>query len=268
MVDPNAKPRKPWLRKLLIPIGLVVTLLGAVGLGYELLKPTEDEVFQELLITYDQEAGFAPYFSEPETPTNSNADPQETVNPPDPAQTADTPPGDQDTLPAYSILGWVPDNLQIPSIGLDAVIVPVDHVEAQLYEFTFNVWRAPVGGRVGWHSSSALLGVGGNTVLNGHHNAYGKVFENLIDVEEGDLVIVSSGEHVFEYIVTIKVLFPERFQTFETRMENTVWIEPTDSERITLVTCWPATTNTHRLVIVAEPYTVASDDPDTLEIER
>jgi sortase A len=264
MVDPYTKPRKKRLRNWLIPAGLAVMLLGAMGLGYELLKPTEDEVFQELLITYDQEAGFAPYFSEPETPAHSDAEPQETTVPQDPSQDADTLPEQQETPRAYGILGWVPDNLQIPSIGLDAVIVPVDHVEAQLYEISFNVWRAPVGGRVGWHSSSALLGVGGNTVLNGHHNAYGKVFEHLIDVKEGDLIYVSSGEQQFQYIVTIKVLFPERFQTFETRMENTAWIEPTDSERITLVTCWPATSNTHRLVIVAEPYSSAVDAPDTL----
>jgi sortase (surface protein transpeptidase) len=42
-------------------------------------------------------------------------------------------------------------------------------------------------------------------------------------------------------------------------MENTAWIGPMDDERITLVTCWPETSNTHRLVVVAEP------DPTMLE---
>jgi LPXTG-site transpeptidase (sortase) family protein len=265
MIDSNTKPRKRGLSKLLIPAGLMILLLGAVGLGYELLQPTQEEIFQELIVTYDQDEGFAPFFaSDPETPTDADAEPQVTPDPQDPTNSADPPP-DQEPNQSFGILGRVPENLQIPSIGLDASIVPVDHVEAELYGETFNLWLAPVGGRVGWHSSSALLGVGGNTVLNGHHNAYGNVFEHLIDVEEGDLIVVSSGEYDFHYIVTIKLLLPERFQTFETRMENTTWIEPTDDERVTLVTCWPATSNTHRLIIVAEPYSTVGDGPETTD---
>ncbi len=259
MPDLNKKPRKNWPRYLLIPMGLMILLLGAVGLGYELMKPTQEEIFQELIVTYDQDEGFAPLFaSDPETPTEADAEPQAAADPQDDNSPSDPPP-DQELNQAFGILGRVPENLQIPSIGLNAPIVPVDHVEAELYDVTFNLWLAPVGGRVGWHSSSALLGVGGNTVLNGHHNAYGSVFEHLIDVEEGDPIIVSSGEYDFHYIVMQKVLIPERFQTFETRMANTTWIEPTDDERITLVTCWPATSNTHRLIIVAEPDSTIGD---------
>jgi LPXTG-site transpeptidase (sortase) family protein len=265
MIDPNTKPQKKWLSKLLIPVGLLILLLGAMGLGYELLEPTREEIFQELIVSYDQDEGFAPFFaSDPEKPENVDAEPQATADPQDSNNPSDPPP-DQESNQTFGILGRVPENLQIPSIGLDAEIVPVDHVEAELYDMTFNLWLAPVGGRVGWHSSSALLGVGGNTVLNGHHNAYGNVFEHLIDVEEGDLIVVSSGAYDFHYIVTTILLLPERFQTFETRMENTTWIEPTDDERLTLVTCWPATSNTHRLIIVAEPYSAAGDGPDILD---
>ncbi|HID54608.1 MAG TPA: sortase, partial [Anaerolineae bacterium] len=31
------------------------------------------------------------------------------------------------------------------------------------------------------------------------------------------------------------------------------WIMPTEDERITLVTCWPYTDNTNRLIVVAQP---------------
>jgi len=37
------------------------------------------------------------------------------------------------------------------------------------------------------------------------------------------------------------------------RQENARWIAPTDDERLTLVTCWPYTNNTHRVVVVAKP---------------
>jgi sortase A len=37
------------------------------------------------------------------------------------------------------------------------------------------------------------------------------------------------------------------------RLENASWIAKTSDERLTLVTCWPYDTNTHRLVVVASP---------------
>lgn len=235
-------------RDWLIPFGMLVTMLGVIGLAYELLKPSEEEIFEELIITYDDQIGFAPFFAE--DPGTLEASQSDLTATPDPDV-------------AYAILGLVPDNLQIPSINLDAPIVPVNYVDAELYGVSFTLWLAPRGYRVGWHSTSSLLGVGGNTVLNGHHNAYGEVFQHLIDVEEGDQVIVSSGEDRFYYTVTTKVIFAERFESFETRMGNTSWIGPTDGERITLITCWPATSNTHRLVVVAEPDPASANDPQS-----
>ena len=40
---------------------------------------------------------------------------------------------------------------------------------------------------------------------------------------------------------------------FRQRLQNARWIAATADERLTLVTCWPNTTNSHRLIIVAEP---------------
>lgn len=49
------------------------------------------------------------------------------------------------------------------------------------------------------------------------------------------------------------MIFPERDVPFETRLENARWILPSEDERITLITCWPYFSNTHRLIIVARP---------------
>jgi sortase A len=114
-------------------------------------------------------------------------------------------------------------------------------------------WLAPDDFAAGWHTDSAPLGEIGNTVLNGHHNVHGKVFENLAYLQQGDIIKMYSGEQEFDYIVTNKMVLPERFATLEKRMENARWIMPSDDERLTLVTCWPKQTNTHRLVIVARP---------------
>lgn len=40
----------------------------------------------------------------------------------------------------------------------------------------------------------------------------------------------------------------------DVRMDNARWILPSTDERLTLVTCWPAKSNTHRLIIVASPH--------------
>jgi sortase A len=64
---------------------------------------------------------------------------------------------------------------------------------------------------------------------------------------------VYAGNNVFFYKVTTRQILKERDQPLEVRLKNAQWIQPTSDERLTLVTCWPYTTNTHRLIIVAKP---------------
>lgn len=82
---------------------------------------------------------------------------------------------------------------------------------------------------------------------------YGEVFKDLVKLHEGDLIEVYSGDHVFRYRVAISMLLPERFKSLSIRLENARWLLPTEDERLTLITCWPADSNTHRVVIVALP---------------
>jgi len=57
----------------------------------------------------------------------------------------------------------------------------------------------------------------------------------------------------YTYAVTEKHILKEKGETAEVRLENARWIAPTSDERLTMVTCWPYTSNTHRLVVVARP---------------
>lgn len=118
----------------------------------------------------------------------------------------------------------------------------------------YRQWTAPDGFAVGWHSSSALLYQNGNTVLNGHNNIYGEVFRTLVDLEEGDLIYVYSNTRERMFIVSNKMILPEQYESLQTRMENARWIQPSEDERLTLITCWPYQGNSHRLIIVAVPY--------------
>ncbi len=90
-------------------------------------------------------------------------------------------------------------------------------------------------------------------MINGHHNLNGRVFKDLVNLSAGDTIQLFSGDQVFEYEVVSMQILEELNQPLEVQVENGRWILPTEDERLTLVTCWPYVTNTHRVVVVAEP---------------
>jgi len=149
--------------------------------------------------------------------------------------------------------GFVPDRIVIPAIDLDAPVIPATSATMEIRDQWFEQWIVPDERAAGWQVSSAPLGETGNTVLGGHHNAYGKVFGRLVDLEVGDVLYIHSGAKVFTYMVTDRQLLQEVDVSLDIRKENARWISTTTDERVTLVTCWPRRNNTHRLVIVALP---------------
>jgi sortase A len=136
---------------------------------------------------------------------------------------------------------------------LDAQIIAVDAEPVQFEGEIFAQWLAPDYRAVGWHNTSVGLGAPGNTVLNGHHNIKGEVFRDLYQLQTGDEIDVFSGDQEFRYTVVYTAVLPERNQPLEVRLANAEWIQPTEDERITLITCWPYESNTHRVVVVAVP---------------
>lgn len=149
--------------------------------------------------------------------------------------------------------GKIPDRLLIPAIQLDAPVLQEHYKVITLDGREYVQWRVPFRFAAGWQDSTALPGEVGNTVLNGHHNEYGKVFKDLINLKEGDLIELYAGETIYTYKVTTIMLLPEKYQSMEVRIKNASWIMPTTDERLTLVTCWPPESNTHRLIVVAFP---------------
>ncbi|MBN1937849.1 MAG: sortase [Anaerolineae bacterium] len=156
-----------------------------------------------------------------------------------------------------------PDRIVIPSIDLDTSVVPVGwHFVAQ-GNAQYSVWDV-ADYAAGWHKTSAFLGEAGNTVISGHNNIRGEVFRDLIDVEVGGYVFAYVGEAGYSYQVTEKHLLKEQGEPIEVRRENATWIAPQPDERLTLVTCWPYTGNSHRLVVVARP----APPPDAGQIKE
>jgi len=145
-----------------------------------------------------------------------------------------------------------PTRIVATTIGLDSPIVPVAWRIEGTDDGPRAVWEVP-SNAVGWHVNSQYPGNGGNVVLSGHNNIAGEVFKNLIDLENGDIVRLIVDDTVYPYEVVGKMLLEEKGMPMEVRRQNAEWIAPTSYERLTLVSCWPYSTYTHRLIVIATP---------------
>jgi LPXTG-site transpeptidase (sortase) family protein len=218
------KDNRDWI---LIILGAILIIVAALNL----INFNPYSIIENLSVTpaVDQE-GFAPIFI--------------------PAEAAGQDEGLQQTISPN-----VPERLVIDKIGLDAPVQLANSIAVNVDGKDVVQFLVPEEFAVGWHERSAPLGVIGNTVLSGHHNAYGEVFKGLVDLEVGDTIIITSGAKQFNYIIANKMILPEKDQPLSVRLENGRWILPSKDERVTLVTCWPARSNTHRLILVAVPTT-------------
>ena len=192
----------------------------------------------------------------PTTRANGNPATQPTITPPTSALATASP-----TVPSAPPPIWNPDRIVIPAIKLDAPTVPAKIKAATVQGQLVPAWVAPNAYAAGWLTTSVPLGVPGNTVLVGHNNVDGEVFGHLVDLKVGDVILMYSGDTEFAYRVALTLILPERFQKLDVRLANARWIEPSQDTRLTLVTCWPYASNTHRLIVVATPISL-DDLPD------
>ena len=168
---------------------------------------------------------------------------------------APTPAGQPTATPTTSpppAIGNQPTRITLKSVGIDTSVVPVGWSIAEQNGRKFSVWDV-ADFAAGWHKTSAFPGQPGNTVLAGHNNVKGEVFRYLVGVQEGDEVDLYVGDTVYRYYVEQKLIVKEKGEPLEVRQQNAQWIAPTDDTRVTLVTCWPYTSNTHRVIVVAKP---------------
>ncbi len=145
-----------------------------------------------------------------------------------------------------------PDRVVVKSVGIDTPVVPVGWSVIEQNGQQYSIWDvADFAG--GWHNTSAPPGQPGNTVLSGHHNIKGEVFRYLVDVQEGDEIVLYVGDTEYQYRVEQKLIVKEKGEPVDVRRQNAQWIASTDDVRVTMVTCWPYTNNTHRIIVVARP---------------
>jgi sortase A len=145
-----------------------------------------------------------------------------------------------------------PTRIQAPGIGLDVPVVEMGYRIVNVGGVQAMSWVVP-NDAAGFHQGSALPGHAGNTVISGHSDAAARVFLKLVDLQVGDTVIVYVGADAYLYQVTQRELLQEAGVSLEQRIQNAQWILPTGDERLTLVTCWPYTGASQRLIFVARP---------------
>jgi len=143
-----------------------------------------------------------------------------------------------------------PTHLTIPSLGVDTAVVPVDASPTVVDGQAVAIWNVP-GDAVGHHANSANPGEGENVVFNGHDDLGSAVFRDLWRVQPGAAIMVRAGDTTWQYHVET-VLAPQEIGVpLAQRLANARYIEPTGDERLTLITCWPAGTNDHRIIVIA-----------------
>lgn len=146
-----------------------------------------------------------------------------------------------------------PTRIVAPAIGLDAPVVPMGwEVKTDSNGNQYSEWIVPAFA-AGWHINSSLPGHPGNVVLSGHHNIDGEVFRDTVNLKEGDQIILYVDDQAYEYTVVETVIVPEKDQPYEVRLRNAQYMAQTEDDRLTLVTCWPYSTNTHRAITIARP---------------
>ncbi|ABX07690.1 sortase family protein (plasmid) [Herpetosiphon aurantiacus DSM 785] len=147
--------------------------------------------------------------------------------PPLPTATATTIP-----VPTATALPLPPlDALRIPAINLARPVLPAPFVD--------GAWAVPQYA-VGHHVDSGQPGDGTNIVLNGHVGGSDPVFADVALLQPGDVLWLYRGTAATAYVVsdTLRIqvvgIPPDQVGAEAERL-----LSPTDTELVTLITCWP-----------------------------
>jgi len=146
-----------------------------------------------------------------------------------------------------------PLRVVIPEIGVDATVVEVSWHVTQAGGEAFGEWET-VANAAGHHRGSADPGQPGNCVLSAHSSdAGGAVFRGLEQLAPGDSVQLGAADgKQYTYVVTTVLTLDEVGATNSEKREHARWLDPTEQPVLTLVTCWPPWSYTHRVVVRAE----------------
>ncbi|GEM_PF-368571 len=146
--------------------------------------------------------------------------------------------------------------LVIPTVAIDYKVVEVGWTIQEQANGSVAIWDVAEYA-VGHHKGSANPGENSNIVMAGHVGGYGQVFRDLFYVHPGDPVTIYSDGQQYRYVVQERLVVDEENAPPEQRAANARYMEPSEDEVVTLITCWPATGPnkfTQRVIVRATPY--------------
>jgi LPXTG-site transpeptidase (sortase) family protein len=216
--------KQRWVSTLAIIAGATILLL--LGLQYSSRELHRWLTRQDRYLVSDRIAGFdIPSITPTLIPTS-------------------TPTPEPEPMPAVRII--------IPKIGVNEKIVEIGLKKIGSDEDTRYVWDTAKYA-VGHRGNSAHPDQRGNIVLSGHNNVFGQVFRDLDRLEPGDKIYLYTLDKEFVYIVENKELVLAVGATDEDKAKHARYTARTLDETLTLASCWPYATYTHRIYIVAKP---------------
>lgn len=143
--------------------------------------------------------------------------------------------------------------ISIPAIKLNVTIKEVFPIEDPLRNSPNElIWEA-VSYAVGRYNTSGNPGGGRNIVLAGHNNTDGAVFRYLDKLQPGDELILYTELEEFHYTIQKKFIIPYLGVEKEGSAKLQEYAAPQSAELVTLISCWPYATNSHRIVVIAVP---------------
>lgn len=169
--------------------------------------------------------------------------PTQTLTPMPTATTTPTPSPTATSLPLPAT------RLSIPVIGLNTSVK--ESFPKQRSDGAF-AWDPPAYA-AGHYYSSGNPGEGRNIVFQGHNNIAGEVFRDLNKLQAGDLIILLTDAGEYRYQVQQKLIIPYVGHEAEANPQIQALSAPQSSEMVTLISCWPYSTYTSRIIVVAVP---------------
>lgn len=164
-----------------------------------------------------------------------------------------------------------PVRLVFADLKLDAKVVPMGWEVVQTAAGPRSEWVIPKN-EAGHHINSALLGQNDNLVISGHNNIFGMVFRPISLAWDNDkripvdsftdrseilngriIALYDAAGMEYRYVVTDFLRLKDTGVPAAQRLANARFMQPTGEAQLTLITCWPPTNNTHRLVVIAKP---------------
>lgn len=149
-----------------------------------------------------------------------------------------------DVLDVNHVIG----KIQIPTIKVD---LPIYHGTSD------KVLKKGVGHIEG---TTFPLGDNGHSILTGHTGLpSAKIFDELVNLEEGDEFFITVLDKTFIYTVdNIKVILPEEFSSYDIK----------GGYFVTLVTCTPYGINSHRLLVRGKFDRIASEGDEQVKAKK